>query len=433
MSQRIDSTTSDTVSTATPANICGNSCEWCAKPCSQQCSKCNRMRVCSPECMKRLWPTHKYICNKHTQAMLDPTMALMYAMDDAVYAASLVRLGNDDGERPDFWLVLPDIGRQLLMQYMDVKTMCRTDSIMTNVLAREAWYEALRGTPSVSLSKWPRYSSMDKFKSLRWSMNRRVALHGINLWKVKDNNGRVITDVGQEFPGQQFLVLLEQPKFVDIAVMLVKSRSIDANIEIPAGDVKLYPLYMASQEGHAPAVQALLQGGADVDKARDDGITPLFVASENSHVPAVQALLQGGADVDKAMDGGVTPLYMASQEGHVPVVQALLQGGADVDKAADSGATALFVASQNGHLPVVRALLQAVADVNKAQNDGCTPLYIASHDGHVLVVQALLQGGADVDKAEKDGCTPLYIASQMCHTDIVRLLENVAQQAPSAP
>ena len=28
--------------------------------------------------------------------MLDPTMALMYAMDDAVYAASLVRLGSDE-------------------------------------------------------------------------------------------------------------------------------------------------------------------------------------------------------------------------------------------------------------------------------------------------------------------------------------------------
>ena len=107
MSQRIDSTTSDTLSTATRANISGNACEWCAKPCSQKCSKCNRMCVCSKDCMKRLWPTHKFICNKHTQAMLDPTMALMYAMDDPVYAASLVRLGNEDGERPDFWLVLP--------------------------------------------------------------------------------------------------------------------------------------------------------------------------------------------------------------------------------------------------------------------------------------------------------------------------------------
>ena len=214
------------------------------------------MHVCSKECLKKLWPTHKFICNKHTQAMLDPTMALMYAMDDAVYAASLVRLGNDDGERPDFWLVLPDIARQLLVQYLDVKSLCRIDSIMTNVLAREAWYEALRGTPSVALSKWPRYSSVDKFKSLRWSMNRRVALRGISMWKVVDSNGRVITDVGQ-----QFFVLLQQPKFVDIVAMLVESRSIDANMEYGTASL----LILASHGGHLPVVQALLQGGADVD------------------------------------------------------------------------------------------------------------------------------------------------------------------------
>jgi hypothetical protein len=89
------------------------------------------MRVCSKDCLKRLWPTHKFICNKHTQDMLDPTTALMYAMDDAVYAASLVRLGNEDGERPDFWLVLPAGVQSLLPQYMDVKSLCRMDSIMT--------------------------------------------------------------------------------------------------------------------------------------------------------------------------------------------------------------------------------------------------------------------------------------------------------------
>jgi hypothetical protein len=309
------------------------------------------MHLCSKECLKKLWPTHRFICGKHIQAMLDPTMAPMYAMDNPVFAASQVRLGNEDGERPDFWLVLPDIARQLLMQYLDVKSLCRTDSIMTNVLAREAWYEALRGTPSMALSKWPRYSSLDKFKSLRWSMNRRVALEGIKLWKVVVSKLDTVYDVGR-----QFMVLCEQPKFVDIAVMLVESRSIDANIKIATDGGTWTPLLLASKNGHVPVVQALLQGGADVDKADDDGCTPLYIASQNGHAPVVQALLQGGAAVDKAQDNGVTPLMVASQQGHVPVVQALLQGGADVDKAKDGGRTPLMVASEQGHGEVVRAL-----------------------------------------------------------------------------
>ena len=137
----------------------------------------------------------------------------------------------------------------------------------------------------MALSKWPRYSNVDKFKSLRWSMNRRVALEGIKLWKVVRPNGRVSTDVGN-----QFLSLCEQPKFVDIAVMLVKSRSIDANMEIVIGGNIVNPLNLAGQNGHVPVVQALLQGGADVDKATDDGATPLIIARQQGHFAVVLIL-----------------------------------------------------------------------------------------------------------------------------------------------
>jgi ankyrin repeat protein len=117
--------------------------------------------------------------------------------------------------------------------------------------------------------------------------------------------------------------------------MLVERRSIDVNMKVTvANGSTTNPLILASTHGYLPVVQALLQGGADVDKA-DNGTTPLIIASQMGHVPVVQALLQGGADVDKVVDNDCTPLIMSSQEGHVPVVQALLQGGADVDKATD--------------------------------------------------------------------------------------------------
>jgi hypothetical protein len=51
------------------------------------------------------------------------------------------------------------------------------------------------------------------------------------------------------------------------------------------------------------------------------------------HVEVVSVLLERGADIDKAADDGATPLIMASQEGHGEVVSVLLEQGADIDKA----------------------------------------------------------------------------------------------------
>ena len=43
----------------------------------------------------------------------------------------------------------------------------------------------------------------------------------------------------------------------------------------------------------------------------------------------MEALIQAGADVDKAMNNGFTALMLASQYGHGAIVEVLLQAGAD--------------------------------------------------------------------------------------------------------
>jgi ankyrin repeat protein len=63
----------------------------------------------------------------------------------------------------------------------------------------------------------------------------------------------------------------------------------------------------------------------------------LFIASQDGHVEVARLLIEAGADIDKAKDNGVTPLYVASQNGHVEVARLLIEAGADIDKAADNG------------------------------------------------------------------------------------------------
>ena len=60
-------------------------------------------------------------------------------------------------------------------------------------------------------------------------------------------------------------------------------------------------------------------------------------------------MIELGADVNKAKNNGVTSLFSPAQFGHEAVVRALLQAGADVNKVEDSGATPLYMAAQNGH------------------------------------------------------------------------------------
>jgi ankyrin repeat protein len=76
-------------------------------------------------------------------------------------------------------------------------------------------------------------------------------------------------------------------------------------------------------------------------------------------------LLQGGAKVDAALQNGFTALMIAAGKGHAEVAQVLLQGGAKVDAVDKDGGTALMYAAQNGHKEVVKILKQAGANKNK--------------------------------------------------------------------
>ena len=152
-------------------------------------------------------------------------------------------------------------------------------------------------------------------------------------------------------------------------------------------------LFFACQEGQVDAARLLLDNGAAVDRATEDGRTPLYVACENGHVDAVRLLLDQGADVDRATNNGSTPLYAACNEGHVDAARLLLDNGAAVDRAQKQGATPLFITCVVGHIDLARLLLEKGAEVDRATNTarGRTPLDIAKEEGHSAVVALLEQ------------------------------------------
>ena len=72
----------------------------------------------------------------------------------------------------------------------------------------------------------------------------------------------------------------------------------------------------------------LLNKGAAVDAAKENGPIPLYIASEKGHLGIVRELLARGAAMEAKTDTGATPLLIASYEGHLEVVQELFLRGA---------------------------------------------------------------------------------------------------------
>jgi uncharacterized protein len=130
-----------------------------------------------------------------------------------------------------------------------------------------------------------------------------------------------------------------------------------ADVNTPQGD-GMTALHWAAQKGDLDLAQTLLYAGANVRATtRVGGYTPLLIASRNGHAALVDALLANGADPNLATSNGATPLMMAAQGGNADVVKALIAKGADVNaKEKVKNETALMIAASYGRADVIRAL-----------------------------------------------------------------------------
>src|SRR6516162_2867854 len=82
--------------------------------------------------------------------------------------------------------------------------------------------------------------------------------------------------------------------------------------ELVAYQGGLAALHMAARQGSVESVEALLDGGADINqRSAGDRITPIIIATLNGHFDLAKMLLEKGADPNLAEDNGVTPLYAA--------------------------------------------------------------------------------------------------------------------------
>lgn len=114
------------------------------------------------------------------------------------------------------------------------------------------------------------------------------------------------------------------------------------------------PLTAAVRGGDVAVVRVFLARGADPDAHSGVNDWPLLLhAVHKNQLATAEALLDGGADIDRPDPSGTTALMMAAGYGNDAMVKLLLARGADLDLTSHKGQTALDFA------------LRGVADIDR--------------------------------------------------------------------
>lgn len=123
------------------------------------------------------------------------------------------------------------------------------------------------------------------------------------------------------------------------------------------------PIINAVANKEHSRVKILIKNKADVNtRAPGGGKTPLHLAVDNDDEQMIVMLLEAGADVSVATQNGITPLHVAAKKGNKKIIQRLIQAKAPVDARSTNGCTALHEAAIAGHKDAVAELLEAKAD-----------------------------------------------------------------------
>jgi len=144
----------------------------------------------------------------------------------------------------------------------------------------------------------------------------------------------------------------------DRTVKAVLARGLDPNLHDPErGETGL--IIAMRNDAMRVAKLLLAQPGLKVDEQSPNGNTALMMAALQKNKPAVLALLEKGAQVNRP---GWTALHYAAAAGDLDIMKLLLERHAYIDAASPTGTTPLMLAAREGQEDAVRLLLEEGAD-----------------------------------------------------------------------
>ncbi|XP_053116228.1 protein TANC1 isoform X3 [Hemicordylus capensis] len=193
-------------------------------------------------------------------------------------------------------------------------------------------------------------------------------------------------------------------------------------------------LCVQSHLGHEEVVLLLLEFGAAIDGASENGMTPLCCAAAAGHLNIVSLLYKKGAKIDYLDKKGQCALVHSALRGHLDILEYLLSVDWNISSHLQTSLTkrqalqqALTASSSMGHCQVVcfliRTEMESKIDINETDSLwGETALTAAAGRGKLEVCELLLDHGALVTRTNRRGVPPLFCAVRQGHWQIAKLL-----------
>ncbi|KAF3163644.1 hypothetical protein TWF225_002027 [Orbilia oligospora] len=151
----------------------------------------------------------------------------------------------------------------------------------------------------------------------------------------------------------------------DVVAFLLKHG---ADPNVGAGP-ETCPIIAACRRGEAEILKLLIDAGATIDRfGGPDMSSPLINAAGSLYKDSVERLLNAGADINLADQDGDTALIVAANVGDAELVAFLLEKGADITHVSKRNVNALQTAMNAGATECVDVLIEAVTRVLTALN-----------------------------------------------------------------
>jgi ankyrin repeat protein len=172
-----------------------------------------------------------------------------------------------------------------------------------------------------------------------------------------------------------------------------------AKVRLPKGQgaamFNAFPTFLATFSGNADMVARLHKEGDRLDdKMNVIGMfpsTPMLELATTNRTSSVQALLDEGAKVDDADNDGITVLSWAAIANRVDMARLLIERGADVNHVDKKGMTPLLYAASIdfGDSAMIDLLLKSGARASARTKDGKTALDLARMYQHTHLLASL--------------------------------------------